>query len=154
VDAQTKEDELSGYGVEPLSPAFTPALLRDRLKKRRTSLKSVLLDQSVIAGLGNIYVDEACFYAGIRPTKRADRVSIAEAAALHRGIQHVIRQAITHRGTTFNNYRDAHGQTGDYVRRLKVYGREREACRRCREGIIKKVKINGRGTHFCPACQQ
>lgn len=154
VDAQTKEDELSVYGVEPLAEVFTPELLRERLRKRRTSLKCVLLDQSVIAGLGNIYVDEACFYAGIRPTRRADRVSIAEATVLHRAIGRIIRLAITHRGTTFNNYRDAHGRTGDFVRRLKVYGRGGEQCLKCRTSILKRVTVAGRGTVYCPVCQR
>lgn len=154
VTAQEKEDDLSVYGVEPLAAAFTPAALRQRLRKRKVSLKSMLLDQSVIAGLGNIYADEACFYAGVRPARRADKVKPAEVVRLHRGIRHVITLAIRHRGTTFNNYRDAHGRSGGYVRRLKVYGRAGHRCVRCKEGSVKKIKLGGRGTHYCPVCQR
>lgn len=153
VTAQEKEDELSVYGVEPLAAAFTSKLLAGRLKKRKVAVKSVLLDQSVIAGLGNIYVDEACFYAGIRPLRRSDRVTKREVGELHRGIRRIIRLAIKHRGTTFNNYRDAHGRRGNFVQRLQVYGRAGERCARCRRGAITKVKVGGRGTHYCPSCQ-
>ncbi len=154
VSAQEKEDELSVYGIEPLAKAFTPAVLAKRLKKRRVTLKQVLLDQSVIAGLGNIYVDEACFLAGIRPTRPADRLSVKEIKRLHQGIQKVLTAAITLRGTTFNNYRDALGRTGGFVRQLKVYGREGERCTRCRSAQIEKIKVAGRGTVFCPRCQR
>jgi formamidopyrimidine-DNA glycosylase len=153
VNAQEKEDELSVYGVEPLAEVFTADLLRERLAKRKVAVKSVLLDQSVIAGLGNIYVDEACFYAGVRPTRRADRLTRAEIDKLHTGIQQVIRLAIKHRGTTFNNYRDAHGRTGNFVRRLNVYGRGGEPCRQCGTSIT-KIKSGGRGTTYCPKCQR
>ena len=154
VNAQQKEDELSVYGVEPLAEAFTPALLLERLAARRVPVKSVLLDQSVIAGLGNIYVDEVCFYAGVRPDRPAHQLTRQEAAALHRGIRHILRLAIKHRGTTFNNYRDAHGRRGNFVRRLNVYGRTHELCRRCKRGKIVKTKLAGRGTHYCPHCQR
>lgn len=153
VSAQEKEDELSVYGVEPLAAAFTVNVLRERLKGRRVALKSVLLDQSVIAGLGNIYVDEACWRAGVRPQRRADRLTIAETQRLHRGIVTIIRLAIKHRGTTFNNYRDAHGRTGNFVRRLKVYGRAGEVCRRCRSTKLNRVVVAGRGTVYCSQCQ-
>lgn len=153
VSAQEKEDELSVYGVEPLAAAFTVDELRSRLKGRRVAVKAALLDQSVIAGLGNIYVDEACWLAGVRPMRRAHRLRAREVAALHRAIRQVIRGAITHRGTTFNNYRDAHGRRGDYVRRLAVYGRAGQRCRRCRTTVLKRVVVAGRGTVYCSRCQ-
>lgn len=153
VTAQEKEDELSLYGVEPLAAVFTPMVLTDRLKKRRVALKLVLLNQSVIAGLGNIYVDEACFLASVRPTRRSDRLTKNEILRLHRSIQRIIKTAIKHRGTTFSDYRDASGREGNFIRRLRVYGRVGESCVRCQKGIIKKVIVGGRGTAYCPQCQ-
>jgi len=144
---------LAAFGVEPLSAAFTRKGLRDLLRGRTTALKNVLLNQQGVAGLGNIYVDEAAFYAGVRPTRRADRVTEAEIKKLYRGIRHILQQSLKERGTTFNNYRDGRGRRGGFVRKLKVYGRAGEACRRCKVGVIKKTKVNGRGTHYCPACQ-
>lgn len=141
------------YGAEPMSAKFTPAYLREVLKPRRVAVKKVLLDQTAIAGLGNIYVDEVCFYAGIKPARRADKITAVETLKLHRAIVSVLKLAIKYRGTTFNNYRDAHGRRGNFVQRLKVYGRAGEACRRCRTGIIKRTIIGGRGTAYCPMCQ-
>jgi len=106
VDAAGRAAAEAQFGVEPLSNDFTVEYLRDVLRGRSTSLKAVLLDQSRIAGLGNIYVDEAAFYAGVRPTRRAGRVTKAEAVKLHRGIRHVLQQALKHRGTTFNSFTD------------------------------------------------
>lgn len=154
VSGQELEDILSAYGVEPLSSVFTVERLGKVLHDRRINVKQVLLDQTVIAGLGNIYVDEACFYAGVKPTRQSNRLSDAEIKRLHRGIRHILQLSIKHRGTTFNNYRDAHGQRGDFIRRLKVYGRAGEVCRRCRVEKIQKTKIAGRGTHYCSNCQR
>lgn len=154
VTLEQKEIVMHTYGIEPLTSAFTLANFRDAIRKRTTSLKSVLLNQAAVAGLGNIYVDEACFHARVRPTRRAHTLSHAEVKKLHHACQHIIAQAIKHRGTTFGNYRDSRGQRGNYVRYLKVYGRGGQACLRCRTGIIKKIKIAGRGTTYCPQCQK
>jgi formamidopyrimidine-DNA glycosylase len=121
---------------------------------RKTALKNALLDQQKIAGLGNIYVDEASFAAGIRPTRRADKVTSSEAMKLRQEIRRVLRRAVKERGTTFGDYRDGLGGEGNFVRLLKVYGRAGEKCRRCKSAAIKKVKINGRGTAYCPVCQK
>lgn len=149
---QRVADVKDQFGVEPLTVAFTPEYLAQVVRGRTVTVKQVLLDQAKIAGLGNIYVDEALFFAGVRPTRRATTLTVAEVRQLHRGIQHVLRQSIKHRGTTFNSYRDVRGKRGSFVGRLKVYGRSEQSCRRCR-GTIMKVKVGGRGTHFCPECQ-
>ena len=141
------------YGIEPLTPDFTLEAFRAALKQRAAPLKAVLLNQAVIAGLGNIYVDEVCFAAGVRPTRRANQVTQAEAARLYRACNRIIKQAIKHRGTTFQSYRDSQGRRGNYVRFLQVYGRSGEPCLGCGTAIV-RVKTAGRGTHLCRKCQR
>lgn len=143
----------SKYGIEPLSPNFTKANFRLAVKGRKKNIKALLLDQSLISGLGNIYVDEALFAAGIRPLRTASSLSVKEIDILSGVIEVLIRRAIKHRGTTFNNYLDAQGQKGSFALKLNVYGRSKEKCLKC-GGEIKKVKVAGRGTHFCPHCQK
>lgn len=153
VEEQEKIEIENRFGVEPLAKDFTVEYLWLALKKRQTAIKNVLLDQKVIAGLGNIYVDEVCFAAGIRPSRLARRVTREEAVRLHRAIRRILKLALKHRGTTFNNYRDAYGRTGGFVRHLKVYGRGGQLCQRCRKSVIKRAKIGQRGTAYCPICQ-
>ena len=153
VDEEEKKRIVSGYGVEPLSRLFTPARLGEILRGRQATLKSVLLDQSKIAGLGSIYVDEASWLTGLRPTRRADRLNKGEIIRLHSSIKRVLRRAIKHRGTTVNDYVDARGRRGDFARLLKVYGRGGQRCLRCKKGIIERVKAGGRSASFCPNCQ-
>ncbi|MBI4022426.1 MAG: bifunctional DNA-formamidopyrimidine glycosylase/DNA-(apurinic or apyrimidinic site) lyase [Candidatus Andersenbacteria bacterium] len=141
------------FGIEPLSKTFTAEALRERLRGRQAALKSVLLEQRTVAGLGNIYVDEACYAARISPTRRADSLSHAEIHALRAGIQRVLRQALRWRGTTFGSYRDGLGGKGKFVSRLRVYGRGGEPCRLCRS-VLRRVTVGGRGTTFCPVCQR
>ncbi|MAF80922.1 bifunctional DNA-formamidopyrimidine glycosylase/DNA-(apurinic or apyrimidinic site) lyase [bacterium] len=156
-DTKLRDAALAKFGVEPLGDEFTVDYLASVLRGRKTTLKQVLLDQTKIAGLGNIYVDEAAHYAGIKLTRRAGRLSQAEIKKLHRGIRHVLTQSLKHRGTTFNSFTDAAGRAGNYVSKLKVYGRAGKPCLRpaCRQAgvIIKKAKVAGRGTHWCPTCQ-
>jgi formamidopyrimidine-DNA glycosylase len=152
VDEEAKEKVAATYGAEPLSAAFTIEYLASVLKRRQAPLKNVLLDQTAIAGLGNIYVDEACFHAGIRPMRRASSLTKKEIEKLHTAIVHILKLSIEHRGTTFNNYRDGAGRKGNFVHLLKVYGRGGEPCLKCKS-ILKKVKVAGRGTVYCPKCQ-
>lgn len=153
VNNKELEGVLAGYGIEPLTDDFTWQALWLVLQNRKTALKNVLLDQKAVAGLGNIYVDEACFAAGIRPERRADRLSEGEVKKLVQVVKRILKLAIRYRGTTFGDYRDGLGGEGNFVKRLKVYGRAGMLCRRCRRGIIKKVKVGGRGTSYCPICQ-
>jgi formamidopyrimidine-DNA glycosylase len=152
VDDGQLQRVLALFGPEPLPASFLPAQLGRALRGRRTSLKNVLLNQTLIAGLGNIYVDEACFRARLRPTRRADRVTGPETQRLYRAIRQVLREAIRARGTTFGSFRDGLGGEGNFVRHLKVYGRAGEPCRRCRT-TLRRVTVGGRGTVYCPACQ-
>jgi formamidopyrimidine-DNA glycosylase len=127
--------------------------LAARLARTKRVIKSALLDQSLIAGLGNIYVDESLFGAGVHPLLRADRLTPAQVAALIRSIKATLRRALNHRGSTLRDYRDANGDSGNFQRLHRVYGREGQPCRKCRAAIV-RIVVGGRSTHFCPVCQK
>lgn len=143
----------NGYGIEPLRPEFTLKSFTAIFANRKTNLKALLLNQKLIAGLGNIYVDESLFKAGVRPDRRADSLKKEEIYKLFKAINEIIAQAIKYRGTTFSDYTDASGHKGGFSTRLKVYGRKNEPCFICGQGI-KKIKLAGRGTHYCSYCQK
>jgi formamidopyrimidine-DNA glycosylase len=142
------------FGVEPLE--FKSLRVEEFLGligKRKIKIKAFLMDQKIIAGIGNIYADEICFCAGVKPSRRVDKLSESQIKKIFVCIPKILKLAIKHRGTTFNNYVDSDGNKGNFVKLLKVYGRGGLKCQRC-GGIIKKVKQGGRGTHFCPDCQR
>ena len=139
-------------GMEPLGPDFTGDALWAMTKRTRTPVRNFLLDQYRVAGIGNIYALEALFRAGIRPTRRAHRVTRKEAHRLRDALRDVLARAIEHRGTTFSDYRDASGEAGGFEPLLRVYGREGEPCRVCGTAIKRKVLTN-RGAFYCPTCQ-
>jgi len=145
-------DELGGLGVDPLSPAFTAAGLRGALAGSARAIKEALLDQRVLAGVGNIYACEALFVAGISPRRKAGRLGPARAEALHRAIAAVLQEAVARRGTSFSDYVDADGQSGDNQHHLAVYGRQGAPCSRC-QGPIRRIVQGGRSTFYCPRCQ-
>ena len=153
VDNKELEVVKSKFGVEPLGIELTLNLFKEKIKPRKTSIKVVLLNQQIIAGLGNIYVDEILFRAGLRPTRKASGLKNKELEAIYKAIRPILRQAIKARGTTFNNFVDADGHVGNFISRLKVYGRAGEKCKKC-GSKIKKIKVAGRGTHFCAQCQK
>jgi len=139
-------------GPEPLDAQFTWAELHARLAIRRLPVKAALLDQALLAGLGNIYADEALFRAMINPQRPANSLNKAETVRLHAAIIAVLREAIEGRGTSFSDYRDGHGRRGKHLEALRVYRRTGLPCSRCGEPIQRLV-IGGRSTHFCPRCQ-
>src|SRR5712692_4668613 len=149
LDATLKLDEL---GPEPLSAEFTPELLGARLGGRRARLKGLLLDQRVLAGLGNIYVDEALWRARLHPGRPANSLSAAELHALHAAIRSVLEESIANRGTTFHTYRDLLGEKGQHQDALAVFHRQGEPCPRCGTPIA-RVTLASRDTHLCPRCQ-
>jgi len=152
VDGIELEKIKETYGIEPLQANFTfPSFIK--ALKRSKNIKAVLLDQSLIAGIGNIYADEALFDAQLNPSRQALSLSPIEGRRLFSSIKKLIAKAISERGTTFNSYRDGAGGYGNFVKFLKVYGRKDERCPRCK-GRIKKIKLAGRGTHYCPNCQK
>jgi formamidopyrimidine-DNA glycosylase len=149
-----QEDEaFRGLGLEPLSDEFTPAHLMEALARHKGPIKQVLLAQEVIAGLGNIYADEALYYASIHPLRAANSLTSGEVERLHEGIVSVLTRAIEHGGTSFSEYRDLWGEAGDNYNHVQVYQRDGKPCLRCGT-LIERIVIAQRGTHFCPNCQK
>jgi formamidopyrimidine-DNA glycosylase len=141
-------------GIEPLDPAFTASHLSGILRASRQAVKKVLMDQRVLVGVGNIYANEACWRAGVDPSRSARSVSAEESAALHAGIAGVLSESIAARGTSFRDYRDASGGRGDFERSLAVYGRGGEPCLRCGARLVETHAIDGRSTVLCARCQR
>ena len=140
-------------GLEPLEAGFSAAWLEARLRRRPGKIKAVLLDQGLIGGLGNIYVDESLFRARIHPERRADTLTTEEIRRVHRAIRRVLRAAVEGQGTTFSSFADAEGNPGRYGAALAVYGQGgKGACPRC-GSPLERVVVGGRGTSFCPRCQ-
>jgi formamidopyrimidine-DNA glycosylase len=149
-------DELSYFrklGVEPLDDSFDDQWLDLQLKKRKMPIKPFLLDQHVIAGIGNIYASEILFQSKIKPTRPANRLKKEEVKLLYRSIIQVLREAIASRGTSMRNYRDGDGNKGNFMNKITVYGRANEICRHCRAQSIKKIVQAGRSTFYCSHCQ-
>ncbi|GAC1330849.1 MAG: bifunctional DNA-formamidopyrimidine glycosylase/DNA-(apurinic or apyrimidinic site) lyase [Candidatus Dormibacteria bacterium] len=136
-----------------LAARLTPPGLDAALRRSRRAVKAVLLDQAALAGLGNIYADEACFRAGIRPTAVASSIGPRRRARLYGAIGEALRAAVDLRGTTFDDYRDANGEQGQNQHRLLVYGRAGLPCRGC-GAVLRKTVVAGRTTVFCPRCQR
>lgn len=143
----------AAIGPEPLDRAFTPAVLREILAGSRAAVKKVLMDQRAIAGVGNIYANEALFAARVDPSKPAKLVGAPSARLLHRHIVRILEAAIASQGTTFRDYRTGTGAPGNFQLELLVYGREGEPCRRCRTSLSGTHAIDGRITVFCHRCQ-
>jgi formamidopyrimidine-DNA glycosylase len=134
-----------------LSRSFTVQRLTERLARRSAKLKTILLDQAFIAGVGNIYADEALWRARLHPLRAADSLSEAEIRRLHRAVRHVLRQGIANRGSSFSDYVGADGQPGANQERLAVYRRTEQPCYRCGRPI-RRIVVGQRSTHFCPRC--
>jgi formamidopyrimidine-DNA glycosylase len=150
-------DEVGPYlesrvGEEPLDALFTAARLGERLARRRAPIKAALLDQRTLAGLGNIYVDEALWRARIHPLRPAETIDRAELRRLHRAIRAALEAGIARQGSTLRDYRLPDGESGSMQKEFKVYGRGGEPCDRCGTPIA-KTRVGGRGTWFCPTCQ-
>ncbi|GAB4207017.1 MAG: bifunctional DNA-formamidopyrimidine glycosylase/DNA-(apurinic or apyrimidinic site) lyase [Roseiflexaceae bacterium] len=141
------------HGIEPLTDAFTPALLGQLLRSRRTRLKPLLLDQRVIAGIGNIYADESLWYAQLHPLRQTDSLNDDEVARLHSGIRLALLEGINNGGSTLRDYRNSYGQSGSNQEHFNVYDREDQPCPRCGTTILRTV-VGQRGTHLCPSCQR
>ncbi|MFW5941025.1 MAG: bifunctional DNA-formamidopyrimidine glycosylase/DNA-(apurinic or apyrimidinic site) lyase [Chloroflexota bacterium] len=139
-------------GPEPLAPSFTPDVLTKQLERRSMRLKPLLLDQTFIAGVGNIYADEALYYAGLHPERPADTLTPEEVCALHAAIQKVLRMGIQREGASIDRYRKPDGTRGDMQNAVAVFRRAEEPCYRCGTPI-RRIVLGGRSTHFCPSCQ-
>ncbi len=145
----------SRLGPEPLGPDFTVGSLQHSVQNRTAPIKAILLDQTVVAGLGNIYVDEALFRASIHPRTAAGTLGEINLISLHIAIREVLEDGVRHRGTSFSSYRNANGSAGENQHHLAVYGRAArgEPCLRCGNPLV-RIVVGGRGTHYCPQCQQ
>ncbi|MEM7333803.1 MAG: DNA-formamidopyrimidine glycosylase [Chloroflexota bacterium] len=140
-------------GPEPLEDSFTVDLLKERLKGRRRIMKTTLLDQHIIAGIGNIYADEALFYAGIHPERGADELTEEDFVKLHAAIKKVLNLGIAREGASIDLYAKPDGTRGEMQNAVAVFRRTGQLCRQC-EQYIQRKKLNGRSTHFCPTCQR
>ena len=154
-DGETPNN-LKGYfnlGCEPIAADFNFAYLRSKIKHRKAAIKSLLLDQNICAGVGNIYSDEALYRAGIRPLRRAHRITKKETVRLIQSLKEVLHEGIANFGTSVSDYKRTDGKDGNFQKFLHVYGREDEPCRKCGT-IIKLKKIGNRSTRYCPKCQK
>ena len=144
----------AALGAEPLDRSFTASHLSAVLRGSRQAVKKVLMDQRALAGVGNIYANEALWRAGIDPSVEARRLSDSDAIALHQAVVDVLREAVAARGTSFRDYRDANGARGGFAERLAVYGRAGEPCVRCGARLVGTHAVDGRLTVFCHYCQR
>ncbi|MBI4259421.1 MAG: bifunctional DNA-formamidopyrimidine glycosylase/DNA-(apurinic or apyrimidinic site) lyase [Actinobacteria bacterium] len=153
-DELGKVKELAHIAIDPLEDTFTWPAFGELMARRASKLKPLLMDQTFISGLGNIYSDEVLFAAGLRHDRMSDSLSSQEVRRLYRAVQETVQDAIRYRGTTLEDeaYVDLFGKPGEYQNELKVYGRKGLPCRRCRTPI-ETVKISNRNSYFCPQCQ-
>lgn len=142
----------SRFGIEPLTSEFTLENFEKIFIGRKTNIKALLLNQSLVAGLGNIYVDEVLFHAGVLPIRKSDSVSKEEKKRIFESIEEVLGTAIEMGGTTFIDFAHTDGKSGSYVDELRVFSRAGQPCLVC-GSVVEKTRVAGRGTHFCPKCQ-
>jgi formamidopyrimidine-DNA glycosylase len=145
---------LSSLGVEPLAPEFTASLFSGLLRASDQAIKKFIMNQSKIAGVGNIYANEALWRAKIDPSRAASRIPKESAEQLHREIVDVLQAAVDSRGTSFRDYRDANGEEGEFFSKLNAYGRAGLPCNRCGRKLVGTHAIDGRATVFCAYCQR
>jgi len=153
LDAAELEERLSSLGPEPLEEGFDAGYLPRKVGSRRAQIKPLLLDQKVVSGIGNIYVDEILYDARIHPRRKANTLSSAEWEALYAAIRKNLAAGVEHRGTTVRLYRDVLDRPGEHQNYLRVFEKHGRPCPGC-EGEVVREKVGGRPTHFCPACQR
>ena len=153
LDANGLEERFADLGPEPLGGGFPSGYLQEKLGGRRARIKGLLLDQKVVAGVGNIYVDEALFDAGVHPTRKANTLTEGEWTRLQSAVKENLEAGIEHRGTTFSLYRDVLGRKGHHQDHLKVFVRAGRPCPGGCGGKVVREKVGGRTTFLCPACQ-
>ncbi|HBI04791.1 MAG TPA: DNA-formamidopyrimidine glycosylase [Paenibacillaceae bacterium] len=149
---EEKAPSLAKLGLEPLDPQFTPDELQRRMKGRTSKIKALLLNQEIVAGLGNIYVDECLYQAKIHPEKTPSQLKEKDWTLLHHSIVDVLSRSITLGGSSVKSYVNGQGEEGKFQHTLKVYQKKGEPCAECGTPIVRTV-VSGRGTHYCPQCQ-
>jgi formamidopyrimidine-DNA glycosylase len=145
--------ELKALGPEPLGPEFNAGYLWKLIRQRNAAIKNLLMDQRIVAGIGNIYASELLFRARVRPTRRGCKITRDETSRIVSAAQDVLREAIGSRGTTFRSYRDSRGQPGGFSKLLRVYDREGQPCLECRTPI-RVITLGQRSSFYCPSCQK
>lgn len=154
VDSAALEKVNREYGLEPLSKDFSLENFKKILAQRpKMKIKQLLMEQGLIAGIGNIYADEVCFYAGVRPIRKTGELPSDAVKKIWQAIPKILQKSIDKRGTSADTYVDAWGREGGFIPYLMVYGRGEEKCKKCGMKIM-KIRIGGRGTHYCPRCQK
>ncbi len=153
LDAAGLEDRLSPLGPEPLEEGFDPTYLPQKIGSRRAQIKPLLLDQKVVSGIGNIYVDEILYDARLHPRRKANTITGPEWEALHAAIRENLAAGVEHRGTTVRLYRDVLDRPGEHQNFLRVFEKHGQPCPGC-EGDVVREKVGGRPSHFCPGCQR
>ncbi len=144
---------LGSLGPEPFSKDFDTKYLKKVISKRTKSIKAILLDQTIVAGIGNIYADESLYSAGILPFRKAQTIKKDELIKLKESIVTVLKKSIGSGGTTFSDFRDLEGENGNFGLQTNVYRRTGKECHKC-GNLIERQKITGRSTHWCPKCQK
>ncbi len=152
VGTATEIEAAMALGVEPLSAAFSPRYLQEKAQLTRRTVKDVLMDQRVVAGVGNIYASELLFRAQVQPSRLVPTLDAEEMTRVVKATKAVLREAITHRGSSISDYRDGEGQPGDFQTRFRVYDREGQPCRTCKDPIRRETH-GGRSSFFCSTCQ-
>jgi formamidopyrimidine-DNA glycosylase len=154
LDADELEARLANLGPEPLEEGFDVEYLRKTLGSRRAQIKPLILDQKVVAGIGNIYADEILFDSRLHPRRKADTLTDEEWAALHAAIRENLAAGIEHRGTTVRWYRDVLNRPGEHQNYLRVFEKHGEPCPEGCGGEVVRERVGGRPTHYCPGCQR
>lgn len=149
---ELSEKPLNQLGPDPFEKKFTDQYMFDKLQRTNRSIKTVLLDQTIVSGLGNIYVDETLYRAGIHPLKNASHLTRKEVQSINKYAKLVLQDAVKKGGTSIRSYVNSQGEMGMFQQKLLVYGQENKPCRNC-GNIIEKIKVGGRGTHLCLTCQ-
>ena len=154
VTKEEKDKIIKEYGLDLLASNFTLNNFLSLFAEKRSILKGFLLNQKIIAGIGNIYADEICFRARVLPQRKIDSLDKKDLINLYKATNYIINKAVQKKGTTFDSYCDSEGQAGNYYQYLKVYKKENNKCLRCKEREIIKIKVAGRGTRYCSFCQK
>jgi len=150
----TEKDPVKKLGIDPLSQGFTYSLFAEQLKKRKGKIKPILMDQTFLAGIGNIYSNEILFDAKIHPLAKIQNLAPAQIKALYLSVKKILKEGVKYGGTTDSDFFDLRGATGNYQKHLKVYRKTGQPCPRRCGGRIKQMKLNGRSAYFCPQCQK
>jgi formamidopyrimidine-DNA glycosylase len=154
IDNKDLKENLKNYGIDPILDNFKFSVFKQMIKNSSQSIKTFLLNQKKICGLGNIYADEILFSTKINPQTKSCNLKDFKIKKLYQEIPKILKLAIKERGTTFSDYRDTQGRKGNFKNFLQVYQKENQICPQCKKQKILKIKLNGRGTHFCPNCQK